>query len=70
MDTPTVPPILKFFAYSHLPERLRKVSEPCATLASAMVAYLPPSAELTAGLRKQHEAKDCFVRAELERPLP
>ena len=37
-------------------------------LAEAMVNALPDGPELTAGLRKLLEAKDCFVRAALDRP--
>ena len=59
------PPILKFFAYEHLPEKLQVVSKPIGDLARDMVAKLPPSAELSAGLRKLLEAKDCLVRAAL-----
>ncbi|PRY56421.1 hypothetical protein B0I28_10970 [Glycomyces artemisiae] len=32
-----------------------------------MIAALPDGPELTAGLRKLLEAKDCFVRAALDR---
>lgn len=56
---------MKFFAYNHLPEKLQVISKPCADLAVQMAAELPPSAELSAGLRKLLEAKDCFVRASL-----
>jgi len=59
------PPILKFFAYEHLPEKLQVVSKPVGDLARQMVAALPPSAELSAGLRHLLEAKDCLVRAAL-----
>jgi len=59
------PPILKYFAFEHLPAHLQAVSKPCAELARAMAAELPPGAELSAGLRKLLEAKDCFVRAKL-----
>lgn len=59
------PDILKFFAYEHLPEKLQVVSKPIGDLAREMVATLPPSAELSAGLRKLLEAKDCLVRAAL-----
>jgi hypothetical protein len=59
------PPILKFFAYAHLPEKLQNVSKPFAVLATQAVAQLPPGPELSAGLRKLLEAKDCFVRAAL-----
>ena len=58
--------MLKWFAYTHLPERLQRISEPCHALAVEMIYALPDGAELTAGLRKLLEAKDCFVRAGLE----
>lgn len=58
-------PIMKYFAYEHLPMRLQAISEPIARLAEAMEAVLPESAEKSAGLRKLLEAKDCFVRARL-----
>jgi len=60
--------LLKYFRYEHLPERLQAVSKPCGELAEKMAAELPPCAETTAGLRKLLEAKDCFVRAQLEQP--
>jgi len=55
-----------YFASGHLPARLRPISEPCGTLAAAMLEALPPGAERTAGMRKLLEAKDCFVRAALD----
>ncbi len=58
-------PILRFFAYEHLPPHLQVVSKPIGDLAREMAATLPPSAETTAGLRKLLEAKDCLVRAAL-----
>lgn len=58
-------PIIKYFAYEHLPEKLQAVSKPIGDLAREMAAMLPPSAELSAGLRKLLEAKDCLVRAAL-----
>ena len=57
--------IAKFFDYAHLPPRLQEISGPCADLAEAMIRNLPDGPELTAGLRKLLEAKDCFVRAAL-----
>ena len=58
--------LLKFFKYDHLPENLQTVSKPCADLAHRMVDEMPNGgAELTAGLRKLLEAKDCAVRARL-----
>ena len=59
--------ILKFFSYTHLPAELQLVSEPIHTVALQMEANLPDSAEKSAGLRKLLEAKDCFVRAALEK---
>lgn len=59
-------PILRFFAYSHLPEYLQAVSRPIGELAYEMAAHEGASnAEVAAGLRKLLEAKDCFVRAAL-----
>jgi hypothetical protein len=63
---PSTTHLLRFFAYAHLPEHLQAVSRPCAELADAMAAALPDGPELTAGLRKLVEAKDCFVRAALD----
>lgn len=57
--------VMQFFSFGHLPDKLRAIAEPCATLASEMVARLDDGPELTAGLRKLLEAKDCFVRAAL-----
>ncbi len=55
--------LLGLFAFAHLPERLQGVSRPCALLAVLMARILPDGPELTVGLRKLLEAKDCFVRA-------
>ena len=60
--------LLRYFAYDHLPERLQLVSRPFAELAEHLVAALPDDPELTAGLRKLLEAKDCMVRAALDVP--
>ena len=60
-------PIMKFFAYAHLPEKLQAVSKPIGELAERMDAQLPDGPEKSTGLRKLLEAKDCFVRAELDR---
>lgn len=60
-------PIMKYFEYSHLPADLQLVSEPIHTVALQMNANLPDGAEKSAGLRKLLEAKDCFVRAALDK---
>jgi hypothetical protein len=56
-------PILKWFKYEHLPEKLQAVSKPFCELARHMYETLPGGDELDAGLRKLLEAKDCAVRA-------
>jgi hypothetical protein len=63
-------PILQFFAYAHLPEKLQAFSKPFSDLAHKMAEELPPGPEASAGLRKLLEAKDCFVRASLTTPSP
>lgn len=63
---PSVAHFDPLFAYDHLPEgQLRETSVRCARLAQVMVEQLPDNPELSAGLRKLLEAKDCFVRAAL-----
>ncbi|MFT4295635.1 MAG: hypothetical protein QM582_09515 [Micropruina sp.] len=59
-------PTLRWFAFDHLPDDLQQVSEPLALLAHDMADRLPDSPELSAGLRKLLEAKDCFVRAAVD----
>lgn len=58
-------PVMKYFAYSHLPSNLQAVSKPIGELAEQMDNQLPDGAEKSAGLRKLLEAKDCLVRASL-----
>lgn len=53
------------FAYEHLSHPMREISQRCHALAQVMVDRLPDGPELTTGLRKLLEAKDCFVRAAL-----
>lgn len=57
----------KYFVYSHLPEALQGISKPLCDLATLMDKSLPDGAEKSAGMRKLLEAKDCFVRASLDR---
>ena len=64
---PSTQQIARWFDYDHLPEHLQRISARCATLAEDMIAELPDGPELTTGLRKLLEAKDCFVRQALER---
>lgn len=62
----SLPPIMRFFEYDHLPPHLAEVSAPIGAVAKMMCQNLPSCAETSAGLRKLLEAKDCFVRARLE----
>lgn len=59
---PSTQHVMQFFAFEHLPPHLRDLSRACAELAESMVEALPDDPELTVGLRKLLEAKDCFVR--------
>jgi hypothetical protein len=56
-------PILQFFHYSHLPEKMQAVSRPFGELAELLVASLDRNPERTVALRKLLEAKDAAVRA-------
>jgi len=58
-------PIMKYFAYQHLPAHLQEVSKPIGDLATLMDESLPDGAEKSTGLRKLLEAKDALVRAKL-----
>ena len=57
--------LLQFFAFDHLPDRLKEISEPFSRLAHEIVLTLPRNPERTTALRKLLEAKDCAVRARL-----
>jgi hypothetical protein len=59
---------IKYFEYAHLPSHLQAVSKPIGDLAKQMEAELPDGPEKSAGMRKLLEAKDCFVRAALDKP--
>lgn len=63
---PSTAAILRYFQSDHLPEPLASISTECRILAVIMAKSLPQGPELTAGLRKLLEAKDCFVRAALD----
>ena len=58
--------MLRYFEYEHLPAHLQETSKVVCDVARYMVQTLPDSPELTAGLRKLLESKDCFVRAALD----
>lgn len=62
---PSSAAILRYFDFQHLPAELQAISEPFHTLAHDLAGKLS-GPELTAGLRKLLEAKDCMVRAALD----
>lgn len=63
----SVEAVTQYFTFEHLPPHLRPVSEACANLVTEILNQIPEdSPELTVGLRKVLEAKDCFVRAALK----
>jgi hypothetical protein len=64
---PATEAIVRWFKYEHLPTgKARDTSKLFAVLAHELVGSIPDGgAELTAGLRKLLEAKDCAVRAAL-----
>jgi hypothetical protein len=57
--------MLKWFAFSHLPEHLQTVSAPFGDLANHVCHTIEPGPERTVALRKLLEAKDAAVRAKL-----
>lgn len=64
---------LQFFAYEHLPDHLKKVSQPFGELAEKLVTEIPQTTdntELEMCIRKLLEAKDCAVRAVIYKPKP
>jgi hypothetical protein len=63
-------PLLQFFEYGHLPEKLRVVSQPFGELAQRLIEACPRNPERTVALRKLLEAKDCAVRAVLWKDAP
>lgn len=60
---PATEPLMQFFSYGHLPEKLQGISKPFGELAQMIVDTLPRNAERTTALRKLLEAKDCAVRS-------
>lgn len=58
-------PLIQFFTYEHLPERLQFHSKPFGDLAKHICETLPRNPERTTALRKLLEAKDCAVRASI-----
>lgn len=57
--------VLRYFHYSHLPEKLKARSKPFCDLARTIIDTTPRNPERTVALRKLLEAKDAAVRAGL-----
>ena len=57
---------MKYFEYEHLPSDLQTVSKRFAELAQHITTFVP-SVEREMALRKLLEAKDCAVRASMEK---
>lgn len=55
--------LLQFFRYEHLPQPLAEISKKFCDLAYELTDIIESNAELTVGLRKLLESKDCCVRA-------
>lgn len=59
-------PILKYFAFEHLPDGpMKATSMMFHNLAHQLETRLPPGAEKSVALRKLLEAKDAAVRASI-----
>ena len=63
-EAPGYSPIIKYFAYEHLPERLQGVSKQIGDLARELDKTLPDGPEKTAGLRKLLESQRLFSEGE------
>lgn len=57
--------MMKWFAYSHLPQHLQEISKPFGDLAQYVCNVVESGPERTVALRKLLEAKDAAVRAKL-----
>jgi hypothetical protein len=63
-------PIMQFFKYDHLPERMQAFSKPFCDLAQQICETTPRNPERTVALRKLLEAKDAGVRAQIFKEAP
>lgn len=59
---PATQHLLDQFSDDHLPPPLREITSPIKILVTTMAAQLHEGPELSTGLRKLLEAKDCLVR--------
>ena len=65
MTHPNVQSLIRYFNYEHLPPKQAAIAEKFRDIALDMADKLS-GPELTAGLRKLLESKDCMVRASLD----
>lgn len=62
-----MPQILSYFKFDHLPVNLQPTSKAFHDMAVTLVYHLADSSEREMALRKLLEAKDCAVRAALQK---
>jgi hypothetical protein len=62
---PTIDRMLLWFAFDHLPDHLKVVSQPFFVVAHRLCELCDPGPERTVALRKLLEAKDAAVRAKV-----
>jgi len=63
---PSVEAVNRFFETGHLPEPLKAVMEETVRYRDTILSLIAEDdPELTVGLRKLLEAKDCFIRAKV-----
>lgn len=63
---PATQQIARWFEYRHLTGQALATSKRFHDFAEQLIEALPDGPELTAGLRKLLEAKDCAVRAAID----
>lgn len=59
-------PMLRYFAYAHLPVKLAQVGQLFAVLAKELDILLPDGVEKAVAIRKLLDAKDASVRSALD----
>ena len=59
-------PVLRWLKCEHLNGNAKEIADRCKALAEYVVENGVGGAELAAGLRKLLEAKDCFVRDQIQ----
>ena len=58
--------MMRWFTWAHLPDNLQPTSRLCWRLAEEMDKRLPEGMEKSAGMHNLVQAKDWFVRAQIE----